>query len=343
LESTARRTVLAQSLLDISDTKHCKLVKLCEITYHRPKEELRGKSYPEQDEVTVIYLCTVHTLPDFDSTISVEEFDRKWELFLHRSSGSKVGPIADLEDVDAEISSYNLEVEAQASLTVAAVAEEGAEMKVDLEDNSTSGVPTIEPAAVESAMGVATDQQEYDVEDAEDGGVDGVLQYYVDNAGYILVDEESALGLIITIIQSTGVDEDDAKKAKSMARDKILREIKSQKGEAWTTLYKPTCGSLPEFLAAHGSLFLIDGTKVVLKGDASSKLKVLSSTGYESAIKISSNVEETNQAEAEDQNHDKNSKSIAPLSPLGKDSSKMKPTVPCVLLCPQVCNRCEPC
>ena len=51
LFNTARRALLAQSLLDIArgEPFH-NLVKLCEISYHRPKEEIKGKVYPEQEE-----------------------------------------------------------------------------------------------------------------------------------------------------------------------------------------------------------------------------------------------------------------------------------------------------
>jgi hypothetical protein len=49
LLNTARRALLAQSLLDIAKgTPDMNLVKMCEICYHRPKEEIKGRIYPEQ-------------------------------------------------------------------------------------------------------------------------------------------------------------------------------------------------------------------------------------------------------------------------------------------------------
>jgi hypothetical protein len=59
LLNTARRAVYAQSLLDIFNPSSnqqgqgqfdvtSNLTKLCEVNYHRPREEINGKLYPEQ-------------------------------------------------------------------------------------------------------------------------------------------------------------------------------------------------------------------------------------------------------------------------------------------------------
>jgi len=63
LLNTARRAVYSQSLLDIfagtnlfdcggglanGHSIESNLIKLCEISYHRPKEDTKGKTYPEQ-------------------------------------------------------------------------------------------------------------------------------------------------------------------------------------------------------------------------------------------------------------------------------------------------------
>jgi hypothetical protein len=50
LMNTARRALLAQSLLDIAkgDDVSSNMMKLGEINYHRPKEEIKGRIYPEQ-------------------------------------------------------------------------------------------------------------------------------------------------------------------------------------------------------------------------------------------------------------------------------------------------------
>lgn len=61
---TARRALYSQSLLDIfigtslfeflpsefgeADNDIQNLVRLCEISYHRPREDTNGKTYPEQ-------------------------------------------------------------------------------------------------------------------------------------------------------------------------------------------------------------------------------------------------------------------------------------------------------
>jgi hypothetical protein len=49
LMNTARRALFAQSLLDIANGDvAANMMKLGEILYHRPKEEIKGKIYPEQ-------------------------------------------------------------------------------------------------------------------------------------------------------------------------------------------------------------------------------------------------------------------------------------------------------
>lgn len=99
LENTARRTILSQSLIDISH--NCTLIKLCELTYHRPQEEFKGKAYPEQDEISVIYLCTIHNFTTDESILDV--FNQQWETFDLRASGRGYGPHINCEDVDTLI------------------------------------------------------------------------------------------------------------------------------------------------------------------------------------------------------------------------------------------------
>lgn len=49
LLNTARRAIYAQALIDIAKGDPGQnLVKLCEINYHRPREEIKNKIYPEQ-------------------------------------------------------------------------------------------------------------------------------------------------------------------------------------------------------------------------------------------------------------------------------------------------------
>ncbi len=48
LFNTARRALYAQCLLDIGNDPSSSMVKLAEVCYHRPKEEIGGKEYPEQ-------------------------------------------------------------------------------------------------------------------------------------------------------------------------------------------------------------------------------------------------------------------------------------------------------
>lgn len=56
LLNTARRALFAQSLLDIAKgDPSSNIVKLCEINYHRPREEIKGRIYPEQ--VRISFAC----------------------------------------------------------------------------------------------------------------------------------------------------------------------------------------------------------------------------------------------------------------------------------------------
>jgi hypothetical protein len=77
LVRTAQRALLAQALLKLPVQSHidyqtgqvqysCEgLVKLCDVHYHRPVEEIRGKTYPEQVGngvcVCVFDVCCVST------------------------------------------------------------------------------------------------------------------------------------------------------------------------------------------------------------------------------------------------------------------------------------------
>lgn len=115
LLNTARRAVYAQSLLDIfnpppprsSDGQGeqgeydvtSNLTKLCEVSYHRPREELNGRLYPEQDEITAIYMYTLQpdSLPRSESGMAAA-----WSLFSGRVQGRSVGPV-----INANVDQYH--------------------------------------------------------------------------------------------------------------------------------------------------------------------------------------------------------------------------------------------
>lgn len=97
LVTTARRCVMAQSMVDIGI--FCRFVKICEIFYQRPKEEIKGKLYPEQEEVTVVYLCSVQPTVD----ITAEDFDVLWDHYCSRVDGKEVGPVIN-QDADTSSS-----------------------------------------------------------------------------------------------------------------------------------------------------------------------------------------------------------------------------------------------
>ena len=85
LVNTARRCVRALSFCDLD---RCGvLTKLMEVTYRRPEESIGGKSYPEQEERTFIYLATIHA-PHY----SEQDFSQEWELFVRRCRGLDMGP-----------------------------------------------------------------------------------------------------------------------------------------------------------------------------------------------------------------------------------------------------------
>lgn len=92
LLNTARRALMAQSLLDIAGGAGCRstITKLGEINYHRPQEEFNGKMYPEQEECTALYLCVLQ--PTRCSENDIADFDLKWDTFLARVNGLHVGP-----------------------------------------------------------------------------------------------------------------------------------------------------------------------------------------------------------------------------------------------------------
>ncbi len=104
LLNTARRAVYSQSLLDIFNPpppredgqEHVEydvtsnLTKLCEVSYHRPREELHGRLYPEQDEITAIYMYTLQpdALPRSEGDMAAA-----WSVFSARVHGRSVGPV----------------------------------------------------------------------------------------------------------------------------------------------------------------------------------------------------------------------------------------------------------
>ena len=101
LLNTARRTLLAQSLLDIAGGAGCRssLTKLGEINYHRPQEEYNGKTFPEQEECTALYLCVLQ--PTRCTEADLADFECKWETFAARANGLHVGPTLNLPHDEA--------------------------------------------------------------------------------------------------------------------------------------------------------------------------------------------------------------------------------------------------
>lgn len=94
LANTARRAVFAQSLLDpfaAGFSSHA-LIKLGEVHYHRPQEEIKGKVFPEQDEITVIFLCCVKPPTNLSCPVSSALFAKQWKLFSLRSQGKGTAP-----------------------------------------------------------------------------------------------------------------------------------------------------------------------------------------------------------------------------------------------------------
>ena len=101
LLNTARRTLMAQSLLDIAGGAGCRstLTKLGEINYHRPQEEYNGKTFPEQEECTALYLCVLQ--PTRCTEADLADFENKWETFAARANGLHVGPTLNLSHDEA--------------------------------------------------------------------------------------------------------------------------------------------------------------------------------------------------------------------------------------------------
>lgn len=65
LLNTARRALYAQSLLDIAKgDPSSNIVKLCEVNYHRPREEIKGRIYPEQVRIIFFFsnFSSSHTI-----------------------------------------------------------------------------------------------------------------------------------------------------------------------------------------------------------------------------------------------------------------------------------------
>ena len=101
LLNTARRALLAQSLVDIAGGAGCRssLTKLGEINYHRPQEEYNGKTFPEQEECTALYLCVLQ--PTRCTEADLADFENKWETFAARANGLHVGPTLNLSHDEA--------------------------------------------------------------------------------------------------------------------------------------------------------------------------------------------------------------------------------------------------
>eukprot|EP01039_Chlorochromonas_danica_P009647 gene9647-10666_t len=92
LLNTARRAIYAQSLIDIArGDAASNLLRLGEVTYYRPKEEIKQKVYPEQLEVTVIYLYSLQ--PNLVEGLMEEDWEEQWSIFARRARGLHVGPM----------------------------------------------------------------------------------------------------------------------------------------------------------------------------------------------------------------------------------------------------------
>lgn len=184
LLNTARRAVYAQSLIDIArgDAQN-NLLKLCEITYHRPKEEIKQKVYPEQLEVTVIYMYSLQS--NVLEGMAEDDWEQQWNIFQRRSRGVHVGPMmsrdpdslhddlqmdgeyisdleqrlaADKEDVavamDEEKPNESAAEEVAAETTVESTASPAAEVT---EPAAETSAEMVSESAVESAAEVAVE------------------------------------------------------------------------------------------------------------------------------------------------------------------------------------------
>ena len=99
LINTARRAVYAQTLLDICSNSS--IFKLGEVQYHRPKEVIKNKVYPEQHEVTVLFLCTMIP-PNNNMNNDHHDFDMRWKLYCNRSKGISPLPLINLNCFDSQ-------------------------------------------------------------------------------------------------------------------------------------------------------------------------------------------------------------------------------------------------
>eukprot|EP00428_Durinskia_dybowskii_P060710 CAMPEP_0170382124 /NCGR_PEP_ID=MMETSP0117_2-20130122/14777_1 /TAXON_ID=400756 /ORGANISM="Durinskia baltica, Strain CSIRO CS-38" /LENGTH=1404 /DNA_ID=CAMNT_0010637745 /DNA_START=85 /DNA_END=4299 /DNA_ORIENTATION=+ len=106
LVRTAQRALLAQALLhmpvrsertsmesgaDVVRYSAEGLVPLCEVQYHRPAEEVKGKTFPEQIELTTIFLYTIQ--PSLLSALSDSDFKLQHRVMTRRVQGVCPGPL----------------------------------------------------------------------------------------------------------------------------------------------------------------------------------------------------------------------------------------------------------
>lgn len=94
LLATARRSVRAASLCDVG--RYASFSKLFEVYYHRPTETYEGKTFKEQEEITVVFMCTLSPV-----NCSEDDFAEEWTVFLKRCSGESIGPRHSLIDMPA--------------------------------------------------------------------------------------------------------------------------------------------------------------------------------------------------------------------------------------------------
>lgn len=101
---TVRRTVLAQSLVDVDSSRSpVSLVNIGEVHFSRPAEIHKGKAYPAQEDVSVFFIATFDAPPVIpvglsssngtaDGAAIDSEYESNWERFVGRCSGKQFGP-----------------------------------------------------------------------------------------------------------------------------------------------------------------------------------------------------------------------------------------------------------
>lgn len=375
-------------MLDINDS-NCTLTKLGEISYHRPQEEFKGKIYPEQDEISILYLCTVHT-----PSISDDIFSERWSLYNRRKQGLCVGPTIHLGDIDAETTQYESDLKTQ-NMTESSSSEpipsvetsqdsnepnhamsehekgdeneskdikssnesenggekhDSAESKMsEVDEGDQKPAPDIiVEGSSESSNNMVIDASESSNAEDDTSSVSDYVKHIDGDKISHLIEESSALDLVLSIIDEMGTIEDSNK---WMNRDKILREVKSNRGDTWTNIFKAEHGTLPDFLALHSDLFDVDGTKISVDSSIYPNIRRVSKDDLMSIRnrkKSNMSIEDilhpvpsqTTEMSPEVPNDDKVIVVSPPVKSASSDEKRailsQQPSSPCVLFCPQV-------